>query len=138
MSERIERLRAGIEEFNRTGEIPAGLYAPEFELHQASSIVDTAGVFHGPGAPQASMDELSESFEDMSFEAEGFHEAPSGEIVALIHARARGRASGLELDNHIAWVFTFRGGMASRLVVYEEQADALEAVGLSRSDASLP
>jgi ketosteroid isomerase-like protein len=138
VSERVERLRAGIEEWNQTGEIPAGLYAPDLEVHQASSIIDTAGVFRGPDAPKASMDELSESFDDMSFEAEGFHEVPSGEIIALIHARARGRASGLELDNHIAWVFTFRDGMVSRLVVYEEQADALEAVGLSRSDASLP
>ena len=137
-SKLIERLRAGIEEFNRTGSVPSGLYAPDLELHQASSIVDTAGVFHGRGAPQASMDELSESFEDMSFEPEGFHEAPGGEVVVLIHARGRGRASGLELENHIAWVFTFRDGMVSRLVIYEEQADALEAVGLSRSDAPLP
>jgi ketosteroid isomerase-like protein len=138
MSEQSERLRAGIEEFNRTGRIPTDLYAPEFELHQASSIVDTAGVFHGPDAPQASLDELSESFEDMTFEPERILEAPGGEVVVLIHAFGRGRASGLELDNHIAWVWTFRDGKATRLVVYEEQGDALEAVGLSRSDASVP
>ena len=138
MSERIERLRAGIEEFNRTGKVPTEFYAPDFELHQSSSIVDTAGVFHGPGASQASLDELSESFEDMTFEPEGFLEAPGGEIVVLIHTTGRGRASGIELDNHIAWVWAFQGGKATRLVIYEEQADALEAVGLSRSDASLP
>jgi ketosteroid isomerase-like protein len=138
MSERVERLRAGLEEFNRTGAIPADFYAPDFELHQASSIVDTAGVFEGPDAPQASLAELSESFEGMTFEPERILEAPGGEVVVLIHARARGRASGLELDNHIAWVWTFRDAKAVRLVVYEEQADALEAVGLSRSDASLP
>jgi ketosteroid isomerase-like protein len=138
MSERLERLRAGIEEFNRTGAIPTDFYAPDFQLHQASSIVDTAGFFEGPDAPQASLDELSESFEGMTFEPERILEAPGGEVVVLIHARARGRASGLELDNHIAWVWTLRDGKATRLVVYEEQGDALEAVGLSRSDASLP
>ena len=138
MSELVDRLRAGIDEFNRTGEVPAELYAPDFELHQASSIVDTAGVFRGPDASQASLAELSESFEDMSFEPEGFLEAPGGEVVVLIHASARGRASGLKLDNHIAWVFQFRDGKVARLVVYEEQGDALEAVGLSRSDASVP
>src|SRR6187402_1271027 len=130
-SERIERLRAGIEEFNRTGAIPTELYSPDFELHQSSSIVGTAGLFRGPGASQASLDELSEAFEDMTFVPEGFHEAPGGEIVVLIHTTGRGRASGLELDNHIAWVFTFRDGKVARLVVYEEQADALAAVGLS-------
>src|SRR5215208_3222809 len=115
MSERIDRLRAGLEEFNRTGRIPTELYHSDFELHQASSIVDTAGVFHGPGAPQASLHELSESFDDMTFEPERILEAPGGEVVVLIHARARGRASGLELDNHIAWVWTFRDAKAVRL-----------------------
>jgi hypothetical protein len=37
----------------------------------------------------------------------------------------------VKIDNHIAWVFTLRGHQVARLVVYEEQADALEAVGLS-------
>jgi ketosteroid isomerase-like protein len=132
MSTAIERLRAGLDEFNRTGEIPSDFYAPDFELHQASSIVDTAGIFRGPGASEASLAELGESFEDMSFEAERIVEAPGGEIVVLIHARGRGRSSGLELDNHIAWVWTLRDGKATRLVVYEEPGDALEAVGLSR------
>jgi ketosteroid isomerase-like protein len=137
-SDRVERLRASLEEFDRTGLIPPDYFSPDFELHQSSSIVDTAGVFRGPGASQASIDELGGSFEDMTWEPERFFEAPGGEIVVFIHARARGRASGLELDNHIAWVWTFKDGKAVRMVVYEEPADALEAVGLPRSDASLP
>ena len=137
-ADRIERLRASLEEFSRTGQISPDYFAPDFELHQSSSIVDTAGVFRGPGASQASIDELSGSFENMTWEPERFFEAPGGELVVFIHARARGRASGLELDNHIAWVWTFKDGKAVRMVVYEEPADALEAVGLPRSDASLP
>jgi ketosteroid isomerase-like protein len=137
-SDRVERLRASLEEFSRTGEIPADYFAPDFELHQSSSIVDTDGVFRGPGASQASLNELGGSFEDLRFEPERILEAPGGELVVLVHARARGRASGLELDNHIAWVWTFKEGKAARMVVYEEQADALEAVGLPRSEASLP
>jgi ketosteroid isomerase-like protein len=137
-SDRVERLRASLEEFSRTGKIPADYFAPDFELHQASSIVDTDGVFRGPSASQASLNELGGSFEDLRFEPERILEAPGGELVVLVHARARGRASGLELDNHIAWVWTFKEGKAARMVVYEEQADALEAVGLPRSEASLP
>ena len=137
-SDRVERLRASLEEFARTGKIPPDYFAPDFELHQSSSIVDTAGVFRGPGASQASLDELSGSFEDLRFEPEQILEAPGGELVVLVHARARGRASGLELDNHIAWVWSFRDGKAVRMVVYEEPDEALEAVGLPRADASLP
>lgn len=128
----LEQMQAGLDRFTRTGEIPTGFLAPEFELHQSASIVDTAGVFYGPESFRASLLELDESFEDMSFVAEGVLEAPGGEIVVLIHTRGRGRGSGVEIDNHIAWVWTFRDGKAVRMVIYEEQADALRAVGLER------
>jgi ketosteroid isomerase-like protein len=133
--ENVARLRAGIEAFRRTGRIDSGFLAPDFEVHQASSIVDTAGVFRGPDAPQASLRELEESFEELSFDAERFIEAPGGEIVVFIHARGQGRGSGVKIDNHIAWVFTYRDDKPVRLVVYEEQAEALEAVGLAGPSA---
>ena len=128
---RIDQLRANLEAFNRTGEVNLGRLAPDFEVHQASSIIDTAGVFSGPDAPKDSLRELQEAFEELSFEGEEFIEAPSGEVVVFIRARGRGLGSGVEIDNPIAWVFTFRGDTVSRLVVYEERSDALEAVGLS-------
>ena len=129
--ENINRLRAGLEAFNGTGKLDTDFLASDFEMHQASSIIDTAGVFYGRDALHGSLSELAESFDDMSFEAERFFEARSGEVLVFIHARGRGRGSGLEMDNRIAWVWTFRGDKAVRLVVYEEQAEALEAVGLS-------
>jgi ketosteroid isomerase-like protein len=128
--ENVDRLRAGLDVFNRTGEIDVRFLAPDFEMHQASSIVDTAGVFHGPSALGDSLRELRESFETLSFEGERFIEATGGKVAVLIRARGRGRGSGLEIDNRIAWVWTFRGDEALRLTVYEEQAEALEALGL--------
>ena len=127
--ERIDQLRAQIEAFNRTGEVRG--VASDFELHQASSIIDTAGVFRGPDGPRASFRELERSFEDLRFEPERFFEAPGGEIVVFIRAQGRGRGSGVEIDNRIAWVWTFRGDQAVRLVIYEERDEALKAVGLS-------
>jgi hypothetical protein len=46
MSQNADRLRTGYERFNRTREYDLNLLAPDFEMHQASSIIDTAGVFH--------------------------------------------------------------------------------------------
>ena len=132
MTELADQIRFGLERFAQTGETPRGLLAPDFELHQASSIVDTAGVFRGEDAFANSLRELSESFEDLTFEAEGVLEAPGGEVVVLVHARGRGRGSGLEIDNHIAWVWTFRDERAVRMVVYEEPEEALRAVGLAQ------
>jgi len=128
--ENIDRIRAAFEAFNRTGEIILDHLAPDFELHQASSIVDTAGVFHGPDAFRDVLRELHGAFEELSFEAEEFIEAPGGDIVVFIHARGRGRGSGIEIDNHIAQVWTYRDDKAVRMVAYEERAEALEAAGL--------
>jgi ketosteroid isomerase-like protein len=129
--ENVERLGAGLAAFNRTGEINPDFLAPDFEMHQASSIVDTAGVFRGPNGLRDALRELEEAFEELSFQAEGLIEAPEGEIVVFIRVKGRGRGSGIEIDNRIAWVWTFRDDRASRLVVYEERDEALEAVGLS-------
>jgi ketosteroid isomerase-like protein len=126
--ENVEQLRAAYEAFNQTGEIVGNHLAPDFEMRQASSIIDSAGVFHGPNAFRDVLAELREAFDDFTTEAERFIEAPTGEIVVLVHVLGRGRGSGAEMDNRIAHVWTFRGDKAVRMVAYEEQADALAAV----------
>ncbi len=132
MSEEIlDRLRAGLDTFNRTGEFESDLLDPNLELHQASSIIDTAGVFHGRDGLRASLRELQEAFDDLSFEAERIIETQGGEFVAFIRVRGRGRGSGMQIDNAIAWVVALRDDKIVRIVVYEEQAEALEAAGLS-------
>jgi hypothetical protein len=73
---------------------------------------------------------LRGSFEALTFEVEEVLEAPGGQVVMLIRARGRGRGSEVEIDDPIAWVWSFRGDEPVRLTVYEERADALAAVGL--------
>ena len=121
----VERLRRAY-----AGERDPALLAPDFELHQSPSIIDTDGIFRGRMAFRDVQVELAESFEDMSWEPEQIIEAPGGEIVVLVRALGRGRGSGIEIDNHIAHVWSFRGNASVRMVVYEEQAEALKAVGL--------
>jgi ketosteroid isomerase-like protein len=130
--ESIERLQQGLLAFVSSGETNTEFLSDDFELHQASSIIGTAGVFRGPGAMKQSLDELRESFDDLTFEPEEFLLAPGGEVVVLIHTRGRGRVSGTQVDNRIGWVWTFQGDKATRLVVYEEPDEALAAVGIER------
>jgi ketosteroid isomerase-like protein len=127
----LEQLTAAYQAFSETGEIVGGHLAPDFEMQQASSIIDSAGVFRGPNAFRDVLRELQEAFDDFTTEAERFIEAPTGEIVVLVHVLGRGHGSGAEMDNRIAHVWTFRGDKAVRMVAYEEQADALAAVGLA-------
>ena len=127
--ENVSRLRARYEAAER-GAWGADLLAQDFELHQASSIIDSAAVFKGPDAIRDVMGELEESFEEISVEAEEISEAPEGEIVVVLRISGRGRGSRIELDNRIGHVWTFRDDKAVRMVAYEEPADALKAAGL--------
>jgi ketosteroid isomerase-like protein len=52
-------------------------------------------------------------------------------VFAFIRTRARGKASGAEVDAHVANVWTFRDGKPVELKYYgEDRAEALEAAGL--------
>ena len=53
-------------------------------------------------------------------------------VVSVVNTRARGRASGLEVEwagNSGVW--TLRAGKVVRVVWFSNRADALEAAGLS-------
>jgi ketosteroid isomerase-like protein len=52
------------------------------------------------------------------------------QVVALFTMVAKGKGSGLELTRPDAIVATFRDGKAARLGYYNDQAQALKAVGL--------
>src|SRR2546423_15094365 len=109
--ENVDRLRAGYEALSR-GEQDLDFLAADFELHQASSIIDTAGVFHGRDALRDALAEIQESFEELSFKAERFIEAPAGEGGGLGRGRGPGPARGVGIDNRIAHGGGFRGDQA--------------------------
>jgi ketosteroid isomerase-like protein len=73
---------------------------------------------------------LMEVWEEIAMEPERV-EAKGDVVVALVRARARGKGSGVPVDFPGAWVATFRGGLVHRLKWKFDQAEALEAVGLS-------
>jgi len=52
-------------------------------------------------------------------------------VVVLMHEYRRGRGSGIEVETDTAVVFTVREGRVIRVQPYMDQADALEAAGLS-------
>jgi ketosteroid isomerase-like protein len=57
--------------------------------------------------------------------------AADDQAIALFTMVAKGKGSGIELTRPDALVASFRGGKAVKLGYYNDQALALEAVGLS-------
>ena len=106
----------------------AELLDPNWEL------VFSAGWFVDPGRYRASdasraLKEFLGSWEDFHTEDEKIIDA-GGQVVALHRIRARGRASGMEVDDRVGSVFTLRDGRLLRMVACTRQ-EALEAAGLS-------
>jgi ketosteroid isomerase-like protein len=130
-AELANRLRAGIEHFNLTGEIEASALASDVEFRQAPSIIDTAGTFQGLDGMRDALHELQEAFEDLRFEPEQILESATGDLVVFIRVHGRGKGSGMVLNNEIAWLAAVRHARVARITVYEERQVALEAAGLA-------
>lgn len=56
-----------------------------------------------------------------------------GAVVLLVASHGgRGRASGVEVRGHTAYLYTVRGGKIARVEIYPNRAQALEAAGPRR------
>ena len=71
-----------------------------------------------------------EPWEEIRIEASEFREADNS-FVVWVELRATGSASGVELAGKLVHVWTFRGRRAIRFEIFDDEAEALAAVGLS-------
>jgi ketosteroid isomerase-like protein len=53
------------------------------------------------------------------------------QVVAFVHHQGQGKASGIDVEQHFAMVWTVRDGRAIRMDMYRTREQALEAAGLS-------
>jgi ketosteroid isomerase-like protein len=103
------------------------LLDPNWELVFSSGWFVDPGRYHGRDAARALKDFLG-SWEDFHTEDEEIIDA-GARVVALHRIHARGRASGVEVDDRVGSVFTLRDGRLLRMVACTRQ-EALEAAGL--------
>jgi ketosteroid isomerase-like protein len=122
-------LRRGYAEFNRLKTIPRPFFADDFELFQAAEVLGTVGTFHGPGALDQVVAELHDAFDEVRFSPLNVERVSEEVFVFVVQFSGTGRGSGISVDRPIAHVWSIGGPRASRLEVYWEPAEALEAVG---------
>jgi ketosteroid isomerase-like protein len=78
----------------------------------------------------AAMHSLFGALEDLRIEAEDYRELDAERVLVLTNATARGKASGLALDQKGAEVFEIQAGKVTRIVTYFDRANALADLGL--------
>ena len=103
---------------------------PEGELHSAIVGGAEANIYRGHDGFRRWVADSFESFEAVENEWSQFRDLDD-RVLALGHVKARGRASGMELESPMGWVFTIRRGKVAKAEGFLSRAEALEAVGLS-------
>jgi ketosteroid isomerase-like protein len=128
--ENVEIVRAGIEAWNqRDLNTWLGSFRPDAEIDWSRARGPLKGVYRGRGEVETLWNEFYSTFEEAHIEAYGFADAGSKVVVSnTTHFRGR---EGIEVSASSTWVFTVKDGQFTCLRLFQERAEALEAVGLS-------
>jgi uncharacterized protein len=121
----------GIWEADRRRDVEAvyAAYAPGIEWEDNTGLWGDWGVARGPDGIRRGWRRWYEAFEDVQME---FGEVADvgDDVVVTYPLRARGRGSGVEVNQSFTLVWTVRGGKVVRIRSYADRAHALAAVGL--------
>jgi ketosteroid isomerase-like protein len=91
----------------------------------------TNATYHGHDGVRRFVAEIDDQFEEWHNSIDEFRDARGERLLALGAIHFRGRASGVEFDQPMAWLVTFAGDQVTELRLIHDHAQALEAAGLS-------
>ena len=130
-SANVQLIRTSFERWNAgRRDPPLELFDEDVEIRTAIGDAFKGEPFRGHEGAREWLAGLDENFETWDLVAEEFIER--GEtIVVLGRIRARGRGSGIELDQDVGWVFRIRDGKMLRLRTFLDREEALAAGGIS-------
>jgi ketosteroid isomerase-like protein len=106
-----------------------GLFAPECTF---TPVPETPGskTYVGREGFAAFLREWTEDWDQWTARLEGIVDATGDRVVATLHQSARGKSSGVAVENRFWAVYTLRGGQVVDQVHYLERAEALQVAGL--------
>ena len=131
--ENVEIVRRFFEAWNRRN-LKAWLDCchPEVEFDWSRSRGPLKGLYHGHAGLESFWDNWI-TFEAVRLEAHDFIDGGTEIAVPNMgHIRAR---QGIEVVARSTFVFTLENGQITRFRMFQERAEALEALGLSEQDA---
>jgi ketosteroid isomerase-like protein len=128
--ESIELLRRGYDAFNSGDAEPFFALLDERFVYTSRDELPGGGSFEGVATFRDRVAALADIFDEVRFEPDELIDA-GDHVVAIIRWVARGRASGVALEEALSHVWTIRDGRGVELRVYARRDEALEAVGLS-------
>jgi ketosteroid isomerase-like protein len=127
--ENVERMRAGIEAFNRR-DIEGFLRIMDPEVRWEHRLAALQGNFAGVDAVRAWGADLFENFSTMQVHCTDIRDL-GDRVLALGVTRTTGKGSGAQTELPFTVVAQFRDGQMTHFTDFGDRAKALEAVGLS-------
>jgi ketosteroid isomerase-like protein len=126
--ENVELIRREWERWNAgEREIDAEAVHPDLVVYSAM----TNSTYQGHEGLRRWMAEIDDQFEDWRLLIDQFRDAPDGRLLALGSVHFRGRTSGVEFNQPMAWLLAFAGGQLIELRNIPDHAQALEAAGFT-------
>lgn len=128
--ESLEIMRAAFDAWYRQDDdAMLATWDEEAELYPLRAQLE-GRAYHGHDGVRRFMAELADDWAEVRFDVEKIRDAGE-QIVGSGRFRARGRASGLELDEPFGVVGAARHGRLAFVRFFSDPADALAAAGLS-------
>jgi ketosteroid isomerase-like protein len=131
MSEQnIEILRRGYEHFLATGDFQEEIIHPDF-VWDMSTFRDwpEKQTYNGIDGAREFMRDWLEAWDDWRLEVESLHDA-GDKVVAILRQRGRSKTTGVSVDMSFGQLWTIRDGVQTRMQMYADPAEALQAAGI--------
>jgi ketosteroid isomerase-like protein len=127
----VEKLRLAASAANkRDTSILDELLSPGVCWHAKNTAVDLIGTYQGIEEVREFFARFSQAWEDWDWDYAEL-QAFGDTVLARLHLWGRGRNSGIEGENDVWQLWTFRGGKVVYFEDFAHKREALEAAGLS-------
>lgn len=128
--ENVEIVRQGYERFAASGEVVVELTTDDLVWNMSNFHGwPEQQVYEGLDGVQVFISEWMNAWEDWELEVEALLDA-GDRVVALVHQRGRSKAAEMPVEMSFAQVWTVRDGKQTRMDMYSDRQEALEAAGL--------
>jgi ketosteroid isomerase-like protein len=125
-AENVEVVRRGFEAFERGGpEAMLELFSEDIVTHRPEP---DGATLHGKAGFRDAVADWTEDFSEWQMLPQEFSDLGERVLVRLVQV-ARGRSSGVRVEEDWWFLFEVTGGRISKLSFYSNPADALEAAG---------
>ena len=130
--ENVELVQALTDAVNRPHiDAAAALLAPDVVWEENPEFPGLREVYHGRAGVRAWWEEILEAVENLHLEVEKLTELGDDRVFGEFFLTARGKGSGVPLEQRVWNVFSVADGKIIRRQVFWTRDDALKAAGLS-------